>query len=105
MNFVPPHTGHGETLTLVSLRVVRREPPLERKPPFERNPPEELPDFDIEDSVVVLTTCQPPLQSVFVQRSVPFPWHFLHASMPVQLHFLQGCPNASSTSLRRSGCY
>ena len=67
-----------------------REPLLERKPPLERIPLDELPDFRTDDSVVVFTTAQPPLQSLFVHFTSPFPLHFLHGSSPVQLHFLQG---------------
>ena len=105
--FAPPHTGHGDTLIFVSFRTVLREPLLERKPfdrkPLpERIPFEELPVFLTDDSVVVFTTAQPPLQSLFVHFTSPFPLHFLQGSSPVQLHFLQGCPNASSTSFSRS---
>jgi hypothetical protein len=89
-------------LIFVSFRTVLREPLRERIPQFERHPLELLPDFLTDDSVVVFTTDQPPLQSLLVHFTNPFPLHFLQASSPVQLHFLQGCPNASSTNFRRS---
>ena len=91
MYFEPPQVGHSCTVTLVSLKEVRRDPEL-RMPP-RLPPPKELPPELVRvRSVVVFVTRKPPLQSYSVQGMRPCPLHFRQASMPVQLHLLQGFP-------------